>query len=309
MLHTGLLNKQNTWGPFTLQNFHAATQGLATRVPFGPVRHQKVLVWFVAAQMSSHFFWRFDIFSDKVAELVEWNSCRHQWVITRWTCCQSARCTAWDCHINKHYSCFMSPLSVSARAAHRNSSHTGEPSFLLQPGGSSAALSPSATYPSLANQHSTAGVGSFPRQLFACIRVWGPSQVCPASPLVSRCDGEEWLPRRQALPPRLCRMNRRGDVSAKPPPRCLRWTSCLQSCWRSSSHICAAVSHVSWQRLWSPCEHLKAAGGVQLASGQQAVTSPCEESFGSTLSSFIAGAAIRLEHSLLFYRVMAIGGG
>lgn len=112
----------------------------------------------------------------------------------------------------------------------------------------------------------------------------------------------------KALPSRLCWMNRRGDVSAGPPPRCLRWTSCLQSCWRSSSHIYTAVSHVSRQRLWSPCEHLKAAGGGgcswQVASKPSLC--PARSLFRSTPSSFISSASIRLEHLLLFYRMITI---
>lgn len=111
----------------------------------------------------------------------------------------------------------------------------------------------------------------------------------------------------EALPSRLCWMNRRGDVSAGPPPRCLRWTSCLQSRWRSSSHIYAAVSHASRQCLWSPCEHLKAAGGGcswQVASKPS--LRPARSLFRSTPSSFIASASIRLERLLPFYRVITI---
>lgn len=145
--------------------------------------------------------------------------------------------------------------SVSAGTARCCFSHTGEPSFLPQPRGSSAALSAAAPRPSLTNQHSTAAMVAFlSLESSASITVRWPLQVCPASPLASPRDGEKWLPRRQALSSRVRWTNRQGYVSAEPPPRCLRWMSCLQSRWRSSSHIYTAVSPVSRQRLWPPRE-------------------------------------------------------
>lgn len=238
--------------------------------------------------------------------LVEWNSCKAQWVITLWTCCQSARCTAWGRHINKHYSCFLSLLclcwhctllfltrwwtTVSAAAS----------GFISRP----VSVSPT----SLTNQHSTAGMGSFP---ISWIQL-----------LVSECDGpcrcvllhlssarvtvrSDSRGDRHFLPVSLDEQT--GDVSAEPPPRCLRWMSCLPSRWRSPSHIYTAVSHGSRRRLWSPRERPE--GGrraLQLASGQQAVTSRCEESFRSSLSSFIFRTTIRLERSPLVYSIITI---